>query len=209
MAGFCVFHNVPLYTQAMSWACWYTAFEMVVGYERSRDSSCRLLHPSENGFAQSLYDANQGIGKDATEREVVARALGFDCIYASMSTEGMLDLLGYAPVIYAGHWPGKPFGHWVVLIGIAGARTWIRKPMGTRMRLWFTQMVLNFLWSPIFFGMQSPAGALVIIVPMLICIVAFMALTYRRDRISMWLFVPYAVWVAFATVLNASIGMLN
>lgn len=37
-----------------------------------------------------------------------------------------------------------------VLIGIAGARTWIRKPMGTRMRLWFTQMVLNFLWSPIF-----------------------------------------------------------
>lgn len=31
-----------------------------------------------------------------------------------------------------------------VMIGVAGARTWIRKPMGTRMRLWFTQMVLNF-----------------------------------------------------------------
>ncbi|MDA5631708.1 MULTISPECIES: TspO/MBR family protein [Rhizobium/Agrobacterium group] len=96
-----------------------------------------------------------------------------------------------------------------VLIGIAGARTWIRKRMGTRMRLWFTQMVLNFLWSPIFFGMQSPAGALVIIIPMLVCILAFIALTYRRDRISMWLFVPYALWVAFATVLNASIGILN
>jgi tryptophan-rich sensory protein len=96
-----------------------------------------------------------------------------------------------------------------VLIGIAGARTWIRKRMGTRMRLWFTQMVLNFLWSPIFFGMQSPAGALVIIVPMLICILAFIALTYRRDRVSMWLFVPYALWVGFATLLNASIGLLN
>ncbi len=96
-----------------------------------------------------------------------------------------------------------------VLIGIAGARTWISKRMGTRMRLWFTQMVLNFLWSPIFFGMQSPAGALIIIIPMLVCILAFIALTYRRDRISMWLFVPYALWVAFATVLNASIGMLN
>ncbi|TRB08560.1 tryptophan-rich sensory protein [Agrobacterium tumefaciens] len=96
-----------------------------------------------------------------------------------------------------------------VLIGIAGARTWIRKRMGTRMRLWFTQMVLNFLWSPIFFGMQSPAGALIIIIPMLVCIFAFIALTYRRDRISMWLFVPYALWVAFATVLNASIGILN
>ena len=81
--------------------------------------------------------------------------------------------------------------------------------MGTRMRLWFTQMVLNFLWSPIFFGMQSPAGALIIIIPMLVCILAFIALTYRRDRVSMWLFVPYALWVAFATVLNASIGILN
>lgn len=59
------------------------------------------------------------------------------------------------------------------------------------------------------FGMQSPAGALIIIIPMLVCILAFIALTYRRDRISMWLFVPYALWVAFATVLNASIGMLN
>ncbi|WP_312357830.1 TspO/MBR family protein [Agrobacterium sp.] len=96
-----------------------------------------------------------------------------------------------------------------VLIGIAGARTWIRKRMGTRMRLWFTQMVLNFLWSPIFFGMQSPAGALIIIISMLVCILAFIALSYRRDRVSMWLFMPYALWVAFATVLNASIGILN
>ncbi|OAE43466.1 TspO/MBR family protein [Agrobacterium tumefaciens] len=95
------------------------------------------------------------------------------------------------------------------LIGIAGARTWIRRPTGTRMRLWFTQMVLNFLWSPIFFGMQSPVGALVIIIPMLICIIAFMVLTFSRDRLSSLLFAPYALWVAFATVLNASIVVLN
>lgn len=96
-----------------------------------------------------------------------------------------------------------------VLIGVAGARTWIRKRMGTCMRLWFTQMVLNFLWSPIFFGMQSPVGALIIIIPMLICIIAFMVLTYSRDRTSTLLFAPYALWVAFATALNASMVMLN
>ncbi len=96
-----------------------------------------------------------------------------------------------------------------VLIGIAGARTWIRRSTGTRMRLWFTQMVLNFLWSPIFFGMQSPVGALVIIIPMLICIIAFMVLTFSRDRLSSLLFAPYALWVAFATALNASIVVLN
>jgi ABC-type bacteriocin/lantibiotic exporter with double-glycine peptidase domain len=123
-----VFHNVPLYTQALSWACWYTAFEMVVGYERSRNRGDGLRHPSENSRAQAIYDANSGIGKDSTEREVVARALGFDCIYASMSADGMTDLLSYAPVIYAGHWPGKTFGHWVVLVGMSGMDLTINNP---------------------------------------------------------------------------------
>ncbi|SCX31302.1 TspO/MBR family protein [Agrobacterium sp. DSM 25558] len=96
-----------------------------------------------------------------------------------------------------------------VMIAIAGARTWLQSRMGGRMQLWGSQMLLNFLWSPIFFTMQSPTGALILIVPILICVVAFIIMTSTRDRISMWLFVPYAVWVAFATLLNASIVYLN
>ncbi|SCX21187.1 TspO/MBR family protein [Agrobacterium rosae] len=96
-----------------------------------------------------------------------------------------------------------------VMIAIAGARTWLQSRMGGRMQLWGSQMLLNFLWSPIFFTMQSPTGALILIVPMLICVSAFIIMTSTRDRISMWLFVPYAVWVAFATLLNASIVYLN
>ena len=96
-----------------------------------------------------------------------------------------------------------------VMIGIAGARTWLKSRMGGRMQLWGSQMLLNFMWSPIFFTMQSPIGALILIVPMLICVIAFIIMTSTRDRVSMWLFVPYAVWVAFATLLNASIVYLN
>lgn len=96
-----------------------------------------------------------------------------------------------------------------VMIAIAGARTWLRSRMGGRMQLWGSQMLLNFLWSPMFFGMQSPAAGLIIIVPMLICIIAFIILTSRRDRLSMLLFIPYAAWVGFATLLNASILCLN
>ena len=95
------------------------------------------------------------------------------------------------------------------MIAIAGARTWLRSRMGGRMQLWGSQMLLNFLWSPMFFGMQSPAAGLIIIVPMLICIIAFIILTSRRDRLSMLLFIPYAAWVGFATLLNASILYLN
>ena len=95
------------------------------------------------------------------------------------------------------------------MIGIAGARTWLRSRMGGRMQLWGSQLLLNFMWSPIFFGMESPLGALILIVPMLVCVIAFIIMTYSRDRLSMWLFVPYAAWVAFATALNASIVYLN
>ena len=96
-----------------------------------------------------------------------------------------------------------------VMIGIAGARTWLKSRMGGRMQLWGSQMLLNFMWSPIFFTMESPVGALILIIPMLICVIAFIIMTATRDRFSMWLFVPYAVWVAFATLLNASIVYLN
>ena len=96
-----------------------------------------------------------------------------------------------------------------VMIGLAGARTWLSNGLRSRSQLWIGQMVLNFLWSPVFFGLKNPVLALCIIVPMFALILAFIAANRRRDRISMWLFVPYAAWVAFATLLNASVAYLN
>ena len=96
-----------------------------------------------------------------------------------------------------------------VLIGIAGARTWLAGARSTRMTIWFVQMVLNFLWSPAFFGFERPALGLVVIVPLLIAILAFIRASWLVDRVAAWLFVPYALWVGFATLLNASIVILN
>nr|CAD6427259.1 tryptophan-rich sensory protein [Rhizobium sp. Q54] len=96
-----------------------------------------------------------------------------------------------------------------VLIAIAGARTWLQAPASGRMQVWFMQMILNFLWSPAFFGYQSPILGLVVIIPMLVAILAFIRQSWNADRISAWLFVPYAAWVSFATALNLSIALLN
>jgi tryptophan-rich sensory protein len=51
--------------------------------------------------------------------------------------------------------------------------------------------------------------ALAIIVALLIAILAFIATRWQADRVSALLFVPYAAWVAFASVLNAAIVALN
>jgi tryptophan-rich sensory protein len=96
-----------------------------------------------------------------------------------------------------------------VLIGIAGARTWLAGGHTAGMQIWFAQMALNFLWSPFFFGLQVPATALAIILALLIAIIAFIANRWQRDRVAALLFLPYAAWVAFATLLNASIVSLN
>lgn len=94
-----------------------------------------------------------------------------------------------------------------VMIAIAGARTWEGGSGG--FGLWLGQMALNFAWTPVFFGLHRPGLALAIILGLLALILAFIATRWRADRISVLLFVPYAAWVVFASVLNASIVALN
>ena len=97
-----------------------------------------------------------------------------------------------------------------VMIAIAGWRTWMRDGLRSRaMKLWLVQMALNFSWTPMFFGAHAPKAALVIILALLISIVSFIFAAWPRDRIAASLFVPYAAWVAFASVLNGAIVVLN
>jgi benzodiazapine receptor len=77
------------------------------------------------------------------------------------------------------------------------------------MKLWWLQLALNFLWSPVFFGAEQVGLALAVILALLLTILAFIAMAWSRDRAAAALFVPYALWVAFASLLNASIWMLN
>lgn len=96
-----------------------------------------------------------------------------------------------------------------VLIGIAGWLVWSRDRTGPAMTLWWVQLVLNFLWSPAFFALHRIGLALVVIALLLAAIWAFVALTARRLPLAALLFVPYGLWVLFATALNAALFILN
>jgi translocator protein len=115
----------------------------------------------------------------------------------------------------------KPFFHppawlfgpvWTVLyilIAVTGWRTFECDRRGWPMKLWWTQLALNFLWTPVFFGAHQIGLAFLVILLMLAAILAFIATAWRQDRVAAWLFVPYAAWVAFASVLNGSLYLLN
>ena len=96
-----------------------------------------------------------------------------------------------------------------LLVAIAGWRTWERDRNSLAMTLWWVQMALNLLWSPIFFTAHWPSVALAVILLLLAAILAFIARQWSDDRISAALFIPYAAWVGFASVLNAAIVRLN
>jgi tryptophan-rich sensory protein len=109
--------------------------------------------------------------------------------------------------------PGWIFGPvWTllyVLIAVAGWRTFERDRRGWPMRLWWAQLALNFLWSPVFFAAHRIGLALVVILLMLTVIFGFIVAAWREDRVAVWLFAPYTAWVAFASMLNAAIFALN
>lgn len=96
-----------------------------------------------------------------------------------------------------------------VLIGIAGARTWSRGTKSPAMAAWWVQLALNYVWSPLFFTHHAVLAAFGVILALLVTICVFIALTWRPDRVSALLFIPYALWVAFASLLNGSIHWLN
>jgi tryptophan-rich sensory protein len=96
-----------------------------------------------------------------------------------------------------------------ILIAIAGWQVYQRDSSGMPMRLWWMQLGLNFLWTPTFFSAHQIGLALLIILALLAIILGFIASSLRQNRLAAWLFAPYAVWVAFASLLNASILVLN
>jgi tryptophan-rich sensory protein len=75
--------------------------------------------------------------------------------------------------------------------------------------LFAAQLVLNALWSPVFFALHATIAALGILLLLDICLVATAARAWRIDRLAAWLLLPYLVWVLYATTLNAGVVWLN
>ncbi len=77
------------------------------------------------------------------------------------------------------------------------------------------QLVLNAVWTPVFFGAYPLVGAaalwiaLGIIVALDVAILLTMLRFWRVSRAAAWLLVPYWAWVLFATTLNAGLALLN
>ena len=112
--------------------------------------------------------------------------------------------------------PASVFGPvWTVLYLSMAVSAWLvwRREVFSRaqaaMALFSAQLVLNLLWSVIFFGLEAPGLALVEIVALWTAILLTILAFSKISRLAGWLLVPYLAWVTFATALNAGIWWLN
>jgi translocator protein len=99
-----------------------------------------------------------------------------------------------------------------VMMAVAVWRVWLEPatPQRRSAMIWYAvQLALNCLWSHVFFGMEQPGWALLVIVLLLVALVITLRRFFAVDGFAGRLLVPYLAWVAFAVVLNAAIVVLN
>lgn len=99
-------------------------------------------------------------------------------------------------------------------MGIASGLVWAKidgnkEIVKKALILFVIQLVLNALWSYLFFGLQNPMLALIEIVLLLLMIYETYNQFSKIDKIAGYLFIPYLAWVGFAMILNANIWWLN
>jgi len=140
----------------------------------------------------------------------------------SVATAGNVD--GWYADAAKASWnpPNGIFGPvWTILYTAISVAAWLvwrerhRVNVRPALTLYVVQLVLNALWTPVFFGLYPFIGtpalwiALGIIVALDVAVLLTMLRFWRVSRVAAWILVPYWAWVLFATTLNAALATLN
>lgn len=120
-----------------------------------------------------------------------------------------LSLPAWAP-------PGWLFGPvWTLLYSMMTVAAWLvwrTAPFADNRRalqFYGLQLILNALWSWLFFAWYLGAAAFFEIILLWLAIIATIRSFYKHSRLACWLLLPYLLWVSFATLLTFSIWQRN
>lgn len=112
--------------------------------------------------------------------------------------------------------PGWLFGPvWTVLYAMMGVAAWLvwesrgRTNVKTALLLFIIQLVMNALWSWLFFQWRLGFWSSVEIVALWILIISTIAAFWQVKPLAAGLLVPYLAWVSFATALNITLSRMN
>ncbi len=138
-----------------------------------------------------------------------ASAVGAIASIQAQSFYGSLFQPTWAP-------PAWLFGPvWTMLYAMMAIAAWLVWRRGgiktnqTALSLFLVQLILNGLWSWMFFAWNFGAGSFVNIIVLWLAIVATIIAFWRVDKVAGVLMIPYLLWVSFASALNYAMWQLN
>ena len=104
--------------------------------------------------------------------------------------------------------PGYVFGIvWPILYLLMGITIW--RTYNTIKNLFYVQLFFNAIWSWLFFRFQMPLVALLDIYLLIVINIYILNLMYKENKLAFFLFVPYVLWISFASYLNLFIVINN
>jgi tryptophan-rich sensory protein len=86
---------------------------------------------------------------------------------------------------------------------------WGNSQVRSAMVIFFIHLLVNILWSGVFFGLRSPLAGFFVIIALWFLILLTMIYFSSVSRTAAFLLIPYFIWVSFASVLNFAIYKLN
>lgn len=113
--------------------------------------------------------------------------------------------------------PNWVFGPaWTLLYALMGIAIYLiikkgldKKEVRTASLVFLIQLILNAIWTPIFFGLHQTFLAFIVIVLLWLAIIWTMMKFYPVAKLACWLLLPYLLWVSFASTLNFGFWWLN
>lgn len=105
---------------------------------------------------------------------------------------------------------------WSILYTLMGISLYIISEKGTDKELkkdsyfvFFTQLFLNAIWTPIYFSLKLRLPAFLVIVIMLLLVIYMITLFNKTNKTAGYLQIPYALWLCLAGYLNLATYLLN
>jgi translocator protein len=163
---------------------------------------------------------------DDVPAQPLAALLGFVLVCYAVAAVGALATVPAIPTWYAAlakpsfnppNWIFAPV--WTTLYGLMAIAAWLvwRTPKAgphaasriAGLNLFSVQLLLNAVWTPIFFHYHQLLTALVVILCLVVAITLTTLRFWKVDRLAASLMIPYLAWVTFATALNYQIYRLN